>query len=179
MAVRHEDAELSPAEILEQLILTRNFISDNVACSFDSWVQSKMRRSVKSASKREVRTVTLVANRNTGRVRSIAKESPKLKPSDVVIGEVDLVISNKSQDLKGFDAVAFYGTMLDVDVFLTSQDGTTGHRSSTLTHLNSGLTRMLIRDNCFNEAVMDSSNHSTISNCIDAAAQAWLKKRKR
>ena len=179
MAVRHEDAELSPAEILEHLILTRKLTSDNVACSFDSWVQSKMRRSVKSASKREVRTVTLVANRNTGRVRSIAKESPKLKPSDVVIGEVDLVISNKSQDLEGFDVVAFPGTILDVDVFLTSPDGTTGHRASTITLLNSGIARMLIRDNYFSETVMDSSNHSTISNCIDAAAQAWLKKRKR
>ena len=132
---------------------------------------------MKSASKREVRTVTLVANQNTGRVRSIAKESPKLKPSDVVIGEVDLVIYNKSQDLKGFDAVAFYGTMLDVDVFLTSQDGTTGHRSSTITHLNAGITRMLIRDIYFSETVMDSSNHSTISHCVDQAAQDWLKKR--
>ena len=179
MAVRYEDAELTPSQLLEHLILTRNFISDNVACSFDSWVQSKTRRSVKSASKRELRTVTLVANRNTGRVRSIAKEEPKLKPSDVVIGEVDLIISNKSQDLEGFDTVAFPGTILDVDIFLTSPDGTTGHRASTITLLNSGITRMLIRDNYFSETVMDSSNHSTISHCVDQAAQAWLKKRKR
>ena len=78
MAVTHKEAGLTPVEMLEHLILTRNLISGNIACSFDSWVQKKARRPFKAARARELRTATIVANRRTGRVRSIAKANPKL-----------------------------------------------------------------------------------------------------
>lgn len=177
MAVRREDMELNPTEMLEHLILTNNLIASNIACSFDTWVQQKTRRKFNGASKMECRTATIVANRRTGRVRSISKSSPKLKPTDVVIGTVKVMISNRSYELHGLNFEIFPSMSLDVDVILTAADGTKGVRSSTITHLNAGITRMLIRDNYFSETVMDSSNHSTISHCVDQAAQDWLKKR--
>lgn len=42
MAVTREETGLTPVEMLEHLILTRNLISGNIACSFDSWVQKKV-----------------------------------------------------------------------------------------------------------------------------------------
>lgn len=177
MAVRREDTELTPAEMLEHLILTRNLIAGNIACSFDTWVQQKTRRKINGASKLEGRTATIVANRRTGRVRSIAKSNPKLKPTDVVIGTVTVMISNRSYELKGLDFDVFPSMSLDVDVILTAADGTRGMRSSTITHLNAGITRMLFKGMYMSEADMDLSNHSVISNCVDQAAQDWLKKR--
>lgn len=177
MAVRREDAELTPTEMLEHLILTRNLIAGNIACSFDTWVQQKTRRKFTGASKLEGRTATIVANRRTGRVRSIAKSNPKLKPTDVVIGTVTVMISNRTHELKGLDFDVFPSMSLDVDVILTAADGTKGVRSSTITHLNAGITRMLFKGSYMSEADMDLSNHSVISNCVDQAAQDWLKKR--
>lgn len=118
---------------------------------------------------------TIVANRRTGRVRSIAKSSPKLKPTDVVIGTVTVMISNRSYELSGLNFEIF--PSLDVDVVFTAADGTRGIRSSTITHLNAGITRMLFKESYMSEADMDLSNHSVISNCVDKAAQDWLKNR--
>lgn len=172
MAVTHEEAELTPVEMLEHLILTRNLISGNIACSFDSWVQKKARRPFKAARARELCTATIVANRRTGRVRSIAKANPKLKPTDVVIGEVDVFI----YDRHGLDV--FPNMALDVDVILTAVDGTSGRRSSTIMLVNSDISRMLFSGSYMSEADMDLNNHTVIANCVDQAAQDWLKKRK-
>ena len=165
MAVTHEEAELTPVEMLEHLILTRNLIAGNIACSFDSWVQKKARRPFKAARARELRTATIVANRRTGRVRSIAKANPKLKPTDVVIGEVDVIIYDPNM-------------ALDVDVILTAADGTSGRRSSTMMLVNSDISRMLFSGSYMSEADMDLNNHTVIANCVDQAAQDWLKRRK-
>lgn len=172
MAVTHEEAGLTPVEMLEHLILTRNLISGNIACSFDSWVQKKTRRPFKAARARELRTATIVANRRTGRVRSICQANPKLKPTDVVIGEVDVII----YDLHGLDV--FPNMSLDVDVILTAADGTSGRRSSTMMLVNSDISRMLFSGSYMSEANMDLNNHTVIANCVDQAAQDWLKKRK-
>ena len=172
MAVTHEEAGLTPVEMLEHLILTRNLISGNIACSFDSWVQKKSRRPFKAARARELRTATIVANRHTGRVRSIAKANPKLKPTDVVIGEIDVIIYNRN----GLDA--FPNMSLDVDVILTAADGTSGRRSSTIMLVNSDISLMLFSGSYMSEADMDLNNHTVIANCVDQAAQDWLKKRK-
>ena len=169
MAVTHEEAGLTPVEMLEHLILTRNLISGNIACSFDSWVQKKARRPFKA---RELRTATIVANRHTGRVRSIAKANPKLKPTDVVIGEVDVII----YDRHGLDV--FPNMILDVDVILTAADGTSGRWNSTIMLVNSDISRMLFSGSYMSEADMDLNNHTVIANCVDQAAQDWLKKRK-
>lgn len=177
MAVRREDTELTPTEMLEHLILTSNLIAGNIACSFDTWVQKKTRRPIKGAGRLERRMTTIVANRRTGRVRSIAKSSPKLKPTDVVIGTVTVMISNRSYELSGLNFEAFPSMTLDVDVVFTAADGTRGIRSSTITHLNAGITRMLFKGSYMSEADMDLSNHSVISNCVDQAAQDWLKNR--
>lgn len=177
MAVRREDTELTPTEMLEHLILTRNLIADNIACSFDTWVQKKTRRPIKGVGRLEWQMTTIVANRRTGRVRSIAKSSPKLKPTDVVIGTVTVMISNRSYELSGLNFEAFPSMTLDVDVVFTAADGTRGIRSSTITHLNAGITRMLFKGSYMIEADMDLSNHSVISNCVDQAAQDWLKNR--
>jgi hypothetical protein len=171
MAVTHKETGLTPVEMLEHLILTRNLISGNIACSFDSWVQKKTRRPFKAARARELRTATIVANRRTGRVRSIAKDNPKLKPTDVVIGEVDVII----YDRHGLDV--FPNMALDVDVILTAADGTSGRWSSTMMLVNSDISRMLFSGSYMSEADMDLSNHSVISNCVDQAAQDWLKNR--
>lgn len=177
MAVRREETELNPTEMLEHLILTSNLIASNIACSFDTWVQQKTRRKFNGESKMEWRTATIVANRRTGRVRSIAKSDPKLKPTDVVIGTVKVMISNRSYELHGLNFEIFPSMSLDVDVILTAADGTKGVRSSTITHLNAGITRMLFKSSYMSEADMDLSNHSVISNCVDQAAQDWLKNR--
>ena len=171
MAVTHEEAELTPVEMLEHLILTRNLIAGNIACSFDSWVQKKARRPFKAARARELRTATIVANRRTGRVRSIAKANHKLKPTDVVIGEVDVIIYDRHLDV-------FPNMALDVDVILTAADGTSGRRSSTMMLVNSDISRMLFSGSYMSEADMDLNNHTVIANCVDQAAQDWLKKRK-
>ena len=171
MAVTHEEAELTPVEMLEHLILTRNLIAGNIACSFDSWVQKKARRPFKAARARELRTATIVANRRTGRVRSIAKANPKLKPTDVVIGEVDVIIYDRHLDV-------FPNMALDVDVILTAADGTSGRRSSTMMLVNSDISRMLFSGSYMSEADMDLNNHTVIANCVDQAAQDWLKRRK-
>lgn len=175
MAVRREDTELTPTEMLEHLIFTSNLIAGNIACSFDTWVQKKTRRPIKGAGRLERRMTTIVANRRTGRVRSIAKSSPKLKPTDVVIGTVTVMISNRSYELSGLNFEIF--PSLDVDVVFTAADGTRGIRSSTITHLNAGITRMLFKGSYMSEADMDLSNHSVISNCLNQAAQDWLKNR--
>ena len=172
MAVTHEEAGLTPVEMLEHLILTRNLISGNIACSFDSWVQKKTRRPFKASRARELRTATIVANRRTGRVRSIAKANPKLKPTDVVIGEVDVIIYDRHV------VVVFPNMSLDVDVILTAADGTSGRRSSTMMLVNSEISSMLFSGSYMSEADMDLSNHSVIANCVEQAAQDWLKKRK-
>ena len=172
MAVTHTEAGLTPVEMLEHLILTRNLISGNIACSFDSWVQKKTRRPFKAARARELRTATIVANRRTGRVRSVAKMAPKLRPTDIVIGEVDVII----YDRHGLDV--FLSMSLDVDVILTAADGTCGRRSSTIMLVNSDLSRMLFGGSYMSEMDMDLSNHSVITNCVEQAAQDWLKKHK-
>ena len=172
MAVTHEEAGLTPVEMLEHLILTRNLISGNIACSFDSWVQKKTRRPFKASRARELRTATIVANRRTGRVRSIAKLAPKLKPTDVVIGEVDVIIYDRH------GVVVFPNMSLDVDVILTAADGTSGRRSSTMMLVNSEISSMLFSGSYMSEADMDLSNHSVIANCVEQAAQDWLKRRK-
>ena len=178
MAVTHEEAGLTPVEMLEHLILTRNLISGNIACSFDSWVQKKTRRPFKASRARELRTATIVANRRTGRVRSIAKLAPKLKPTDVVIGEVDVIISSETYDRYWLDFDVFPNMSLDVDVILTAADGTSGRRSSTMMLVNSDISRMLFSGSYMSEADMDLNNHTVIANCVDQAAQDWLKKRK-
>ena len=172
MAVTHTEAGLTPVEMLEHLILTRNLISGNIACSFDSWVQKKTRRPFKAARARELRTATIVANRRTGRVRSIAKLAPKLRPTDVVIGEVDVII----YDRHGLDVIP--NMFLDVDVILTAADGTSGRRSSTIMLVNSDISRMLFSGSYMSEVDMDLNNHMVITNCVEQAAQDWLKKRK-
>ena len=172
MAVTHTEAELTPVEMLEHLILTRNLISGNIARSFDSWVQKKTRRPFMAARARELRTATIVANRRTGRVRSVAKMAPKLRPTDIVIGEVDVII----YDRHGLDV--FLNMSLDVDVILTAADGTCGRRSSTIMLVNSDLSRMLFGGSYMSEMDMDLSNHSVITNCVEQAAQDWLKKHK-
>ena len=172
MAVTHTEAGLTPVEMLEHLILTRNLISGNIACSFDSWVQKKTRRPFKAARARELRTATIVANRRTGRIRSVAKMAPKLRPTDIVIGEVDVII----YDRHGLDV--FLNMSLDVDVILTAADGTCGRRSSTIMLVNSDLSRTLFSGSYMSEMDMDLSNHSVITNCVEQAAQDWLKMRK-
>lgn len=172
MAVTHTEAGLTPVEMLEHLILTRNLISGNIACSFDSWVQKKTRRPFKAARARELRTATIVANRRTGRVRSVAKMAPKLRPTDIVIGEVDVII----YDRHGLDV--FLNMSLDVDVILTAADGTCGRRSSTIMLVNSDISRTLFSGSYMSETDMDLSNHTVIANCVDQAAQDWFKKRK-
>ena len=80
------------------------------------------------------------------------------------------------QDRHGLDV--FPNMSLDVDVILTAADGTCGRRSSTIMLVNSDLSRMLFGGSYMSEMDMDLSNHSVITNCVEQAAQDWLKKHK-
>ena len=44
--------------------------------------------------------------------------------------------------------------------------------------VNSDLSRMLFGGSYMSEMDMDLSNHSVITNCVEQAAQDWLKKHK-